>query len=237
VPLEKEEHHIAWHGSGGIQPFFLECHWNIVPPHSPFLVKASELWKHALPCKFDAFSVQVLCPEHFLIHLCINWHYNGYPRRLRDLFDMYALATRSSHLRWDMLADVAQAWNADSVVYLALQEVMVLFEVEADFRSKAVSLVPRRLLKSIVVMPILRKMVGGKSRREMEPMVQSIVLAVSGWSLRTFVGWLLPSRARLVLRYGIGPKERPYRYLVRYYGDILRRIASIMSFRFEAKNK
>lgn len=127
-----------------------------------------------------------------------------------------------------MLAAVARAWNADSIVYLALQEMMRLFKVDADLRSKAVSVMPRRFLESVVVMPILRKTVGCTSGQQTAPVVQSIVLAVCGRSFRTFAGWLLPSRERLMIRYGLRPTEWRCRYIVRYYLDMLREMVSVV---------
>ncbi len=200
----------------------VEMHWNIVPPHSPFCISASDLWQDVQMCQFDGIPAYVLSPQHNLIHMCIHWHYHGYRQRLRDMFDLYALIMGHAELDWRALSSCAQRWKAESVVYLALSEMSRYFCLGNDICQQIRSLAPVDLRQRFFVLPALKRCIAKEDGKKKANSVAAIILTLGGGRKSGIISRLLPSKQRLLCQ-GYQPSTMRLKHYVHYYVDLLRR--------------
>ncbi|OPY59384.1 MAG: hypothetical protein A4E55_00244 [Pelotomaculum sp. PtaU1.Bin035] len=85
---------VTYHRTNGVMPVTLDLHTSLGP--YPYLgrVKTAVLWQAARPRKVAGIDVLCLCPEHFLLHLCLHMFQHRYENWLFSACDMLLLTRR-----------------------------------------------------------------------------------------------------------------------------------------------
>jgi hypothetical protein len=128
TPHEENAQHMKDHFHCGYvkDVLYIEIHWNIQRPTSPFRPDIDGLWERAQPAKVAGVEVLVLSPEDLLLHLCLHhsslhsvqmWFSHG----LWFLWDIYTVVQHwQKRMRWEQVLRRAQQWDAGKPAYFML---------------------------------------------------------------------------------------------------------------------
>jgi len=117
----REHHHLPPFRKQG-DWFVVEVHHGLVRPRAPFSLGVDALWKRARAGAFGGAPARVLCPEDFLVHLCLHLAVDEpFVGRIRDLADVAMLLRQHrGRLNWRRIADEARRGGYAGRLYYAL---------------------------------------------------------------------------------------------------------------------
>jgi len=109
--------------------FFVEPHFTLAAPESPFVIDIDGIWSRAVRTTIAGADVLVLSDIDLLLHLCIHAAYNHrYSSGLLPLRDIAeTINSRQGLLDWNGLKDRAMQWKADRCLALTLSLVHEYF--------------------------------------------------------------------------------------------------------------
>ena len=86
-------------------------------------MNVDELWESAVPARIAGVDVQVMSPEHVLLHLCIHATYTHYCEfSARPWCDLaQTIRTYGESVRWQDIVECATRWRCRRGTYLALR--------------------------------------------------------------------------------------------------------------------
>jgi hypothetical protein len=123
-------HHIAPLERSGT---YVEVHWTIERPSSPFRIDLDGLWARARTVDTRGVRMRVPAPEDMIFHLCLHlaYHHRFERAAVKQLCDVAALSRRfADSLDWALVARIARESGAQSFVRCTLRLAQELLGVE-----------------------------------------------------------------------------------------------------------
>ncbi len=118
--LFEEGHHLRYLHAGC--RLLLEAHWDLMDPDQDVKVDREALWKRSRPTGPSGRTLRELCPEELLLHLAVHLANHTFCLGLRGLNDLAAtIRFYGDVMDWDLLVDIARAWNATRPLYVNLR--------------------------------------------------------------------------------------------------------------------
>jgi hypothetical protein len=118
--------HIPPFSRGGqdapLETRYVEVHWTIELPDSPFPIEVESLWRSAVPITLDGAPTAALPCEDLLVHLSLHAAFHhGYDIKLKHLCDFHSLVTNApTPMDWRRVSAIATAWRGSRLVYTTL---------------------------------------------------------------------------------------------------------------------
>ena len=131
VPFLERGHHLRYiiDESG----LMIEVHWDLMDPGDDVRVDIEALWGRAKPLGYPRGFVRALSPEDLLLHLCVHLANHTFCLGLRGVYDLaMTIHAFMNIIDWNKLYDIAVTWNAVRALYVNLQLVADLLDVQVS---------------------------------------------------------------------------------------------------------
>lgn len=102
---------------------YVEVHWKLSEPGSPYAAPMDEIWQAARPAQLGASDARVMSPEFLLLYVCAHLACNHvFSLNLRALYDVAAIVGGVPGLDWERFAReaVGHGWHRGVAVVLRL---------------------------------------------------------------------------------------------------------------------
>ena len=102
---------------------YVEVHWKLSEPGSPYAAPMNEIWQSARPAQLGAGDTRVMSPEFLLLYVCAHLACNHvFSLNLRALYDVAAIIGRVPGLDWARFVRQATShgWHRGVAVVLRL---------------------------------------------------------------------------------------------------------------------
>ncbi|MFO7674790.1 MAG: nucleotidyltransferase family protein [bacterium] len=207
------------------QGLWVEVHWTIEQPASPFRIDPAGLWERARPARVAGVEVRTLCPEDLLLHLCLHAGYHHeFAAGLLPFCDIARVIERfRAELDWPGLARTARDWGAGRYAGLGLELARVLLRARVPADALA-ELVPGGFDPAVVETARECVMAFSSCRQGAARPLRALVGTGSvGDRFGVFRRRLWPSRESLAAVYrGLPGAESPGRLRARWFGHLAR---------------
>jgi hypothetical protein len=118
--------------------YFLEVHWLLAKPDSPFFLNLDGVFQRSVGCEFEGEPAMVLSPEDQVVYLSVHhaWSH-GFKVNLIQLYDL-VLLFKKMDINQGKLINIARQNHASKAVYLTLKIVSILFinSIDENFLKK-----------------------------------------------------------------------------------------------------
>ena len=221
----------------GEPPIMIDAHWTLGPqyPYSS-RVDMDGVWERARKAKIAGTDTLVLCPEDFLLHLCLHLFQHWQKVSLTSSSDIAQLTYRcGDELDWQIFLSRVFKFKVSLPVKYALQKTFDLFKppippfVLEQLDTYKPSRFERRIFTSHA---------SSRGKDSEGTVILARLLTMPGITLKLRYIWtlLVPSRDFMIWRYAItNPKLLPFYYLLRVKNSFLMTLKAVVHFTFARK--
>lgn len=216
---------------------FIEIHWDIQPPQSPYKIEINKLWKNAKPVKIAGIETLTFAPEDLLQHLClhVDKHVNTSrappAKPLRDYCDI-AEVTRhyKDTINWNYLLQSSKDYKIEDPIFQGLNIAKKYF---GAFVPDNVLSVLEPVKSRIVFKEIFKGTKEGNLEKnyqwnEVRYIMNLKKLDGALNKSRIIFGGIFPSKEYMIYRYSITNKKQVYIYYLIRLGTAFQRGLTIL---------
>lgn len=111
----------------------VEVHWDLMDPGDDVQIDIEALWERSKPLGYPGGCIRALSPEDLLLHLCVHLANHTFCLGLRGLYDLaMTVHVFMNVMDWNKLYDIAVTWNAVRALYVNLQLIAGLLDVQVS---------------------------------------------------------------------------------------------------------
>jgi hypothetical protein len=209
---------------------FIEIHWDIQPPQSPYKIEINKLWKNAKPIKIAGTETLTFAPEDLLQHLClhVDKHVNTSrappAKPLRDYCDI-AEVTRyyKDTINWNYLLQSSKDYEIEDPIFQGLTVAKKYF---GAFVPDNILSVLEPVKSRIVFEEIFKGTKEGNSKKNYQWNEARYIINLKKINgalnkLRIIFGDIFPSKEYMIYCYSITNKKQVYIYYLIRLGTVL----------------
>lgn len=215
---------------------YIDLHWNILPPESPYKLDINELWENARPTNIAGAETLILAPEDLLQHLCLHLdNHINYSAPAAQHFKNYCdIAEVTLHYReifnWRYFLQSSKGYGIENPIFQGLSIAERYFG--ALIPENILSVLEQAKSSAGIKVTFNGLMQDNLSKKNQWKRIKFYAKfgKVSGIrnKIHLLSGYIFPSKKFMMYHYSIEDENEIYKYYLIRSGRVLKQILQIL---------